>query len=225
MNSIPVIMFSAWSGTGKTTIIEQLITSLKQAGLRVAAVKHDAHEFEIDREGKDSWRFSHAGADITVIQSQQKTALIEQRSLSLSDTLSMLHDVDIILAEGYNDLPVLSASSNCPDKDSAVPSFADCPDADPAMPAVIGCSAQELAASARHATDNFRFYRIGISRLATGKGLRTPASDCIAIMTDDPALFAYPTLIADPALSVPAGAKVFALDDIAGMTNFLIELL
>ena len=206
MNSIPVIMFSAWSGTGKTTIIEQLITSLKQAGLRVAAVKHDAHEFEIDRGGKDSWRFSHAGADITVIQSQQKTALIEQRSLSLSDTLSMLHDVDIILAEGYNDFPVLSASSNCPD-------------ADPAMPAVIGCSAQELAASARHATDNFRFYRIGISRLATGKGLRTPASDCSAIMTDDPALFS------DPTLSASAETRVFALDDIAGVTRFLLELL
>ena len=203
MNSIPVIMFSAWSGTGKTTIIEQLITSLKQAGLRVAAVKHDAHEFEIDREGKDSWRFSHAGADVTVILSRQKTALIEQRSLSLSDALSMIHDVDIILAEGYNDVSATSSSADCSDADLTIAS-SSCP--------------SDIAG-------DFRFYRIGVSRVATGKSLRTPASDCIAIMTDDPALFADPAHIADPALSVSSETKVFALDDVAGMTGFLLALL
>ena len=101
-HNIPAIAFSAWSGTGKTTIIEQLIRRFKQKNLRVAVIKHDAHEFEIDQEGKDSWRFTQAGADMTVLSSEQKTVLMEQRSLSLQDLLSMVHDVDLILLEGYN---------------------------------------------------------------------------------------------------------------------------
>ena len=109
---IPVIAFSAWSGTGKTTIIEQVVARLKILGFKVAVIKHDAHDFEIDREGKDSWRFSNAGADITVINSANKTALIEQRSLAMSDIISMIHDVDLILVEGFNDedLPQIGIS-------------------------------------------------------------------------------------------------------------------
>ena len=101
MSGIPIIAFSAWSGTGKTTLIEQLIMEMKTRGLRVAVIKHDVHHFEIDHEGKDSWRFSRAGADITVLNSSEKTALIEQRSLTLTQAISMIHDVDLILAEGY----------------------------------------------------------------------------------------------------------------------------
>ena len=75
MNTIPVIAFSAWSGTGKTTLIEKLIRELKGRGLRIAVIKHDGHSFDIDHEGKDSWRFTKAGADITMISSAEKTAI------------------------------------------------------------------------------------------------------------------------------------------------------
>ncbi len=51
--SIPVFSFVAFSGTGKTTFLEKLIPQLKARGLRVAVYKHDAHEFEIDKKGKD----------------------------------------------------------------------------------------------------------------------------------------------------------------------------
>ena len=98
---IPVIGFSAYSGTGKTTLIEKLVACFKADGLRVAVIKHDAHDFEIDKEGKDSWRFAKAGADITLISSASKTAIIEQRPRSFEQNLSMIHDVDIILVEGY----------------------------------------------------------------------------------------------------------------------------
>ncbi|MCC8120690.1 MAG: cyclic pyranopterin monophosphate synthase MoaC [Oscillospiraceae bacterium] len=101
MGDIPVFAFAAYSGTGKTTLIEGVLRELKARGLRVAVIKHDGHRFEIDREGKDSWRFAQAGADITVISSQEKTAYIEQRSLSLEQLLDMAHDVDLILVEGY----------------------------------------------------------------------------------------------------------------------------
>ena len=118
---VPVIAFSAWSGTGKTTIIEQVIARLKQLGFRVAVIKHDAHDFEIDKEGKDSWRFSKAGADITVINSTNKTALIEQRSLAMSDIISLIHDVDLILVEGYNNenLPKIGISRSSAGKEAS----------------------------------------------------------------------------------------------------------
>lgn len=103
MQNIPIVAFAAYSGTGKTTLIEKLIRCLKMKNIRSAVIKHDGHEFEIDHEGKDSWRFTKAGADITVINSSGQTACIEQRELSFDSLLEMIHDVDVILVEGYKD--------------------------------------------------------------------------------------------------------------------------
>lgn len=101
MEQIPVIGFAAYSGTGKTTLLEQIVRNLKAQGYRLAVVKHDAHRFEMDREGKDSWRFTQAGADMMLISSAQKTAIIEQRERTFEENLTMIHDVDLILVEGY----------------------------------------------------------------------------------------------------------------------------
>lgn len=101
MGNIPVMAFSAWSGTGKTTLIEKLIVEFKHRGLRVAVIKHDGHRFEIDRPGKDSWRFTQAGADVTIISSEEKTAYMEQGTLTLPQLLDMVTNVDLILVEGY----------------------------------------------------------------------------------------------------------------------------
>jgi molybdopterin-guanine dinucleotide biosynthesis protein MobB len=101
MNRIPVYSFVAYSGTGKTTLLEKLVAELKRRGLRVAAVKHDAHDFDIDHEGKDSWRFTRAGADVTAIISGTKAAIMENRPLDFEALLSKITDVDIILTEGY----------------------------------------------------------------------------------------------------------------------------
>jgi len=101
MSDIPIYSFVAFSGTGKTTLLEKLVAELKSRGLRVAVIKHDAHEFDIDHEGKDSWRFSRAGADITVVVSATKAAVIENRPVRLETLLGRITDVDIILTEGY----------------------------------------------------------------------------------------------------------------------------
>lgn len=101
MTAIPAIAFAAYSGTGKTTLIEKLVRLFKSRGYRVAVIKHDGHRFQVDKEGKDSWRFTQAGADITVISSQEQTAFMEHRPLSLDALLGMVHDVDLILVEGY----------------------------------------------------------------------------------------------------------------------------
>ena len=98
---IPVLGFAAYSGTGKTTFIEKLIPLLKAKGLGIAVVKHDAHGLKFDKEGKDSWRFSHAGADYSIVNGPDQSAIFVTKSLSLEETLQMITGVDLILIEGY----------------------------------------------------------------------------------------------------------------------------
>ena len=98
---IPAFAFAAHSGTGKTTLIEKVVVLLKARGLRVAVIKQNAHNIQVDKEGKDSWRFARAGADMTIVSGPEKTAIIEHRERTLADNLAAVHDVDVILVEGY----------------------------------------------------------------------------------------------------------------------------
>ena len=98
---IPTFAFAAFSGTGKTTLLEKIVLCLKQKDLRVCVIKQDAHHIQVDKEGKDSWRFAQAGADMTIVSGPEKTAIIEHRERTLHDNLAMVHDVDITLVEGY----------------------------------------------------------------------------------------------------------------------------
>jgi molybdopterin-guanine dinucleotide biosynthesis protein B len=100
----PVISFVGNSGVGKTTFLEKLIPELKRRGFRVAAIKHDAHRFDIDYPGKDSWRLTQAGGDVVVISSAEKVAMVErpEGERSLEELAAMVTDrVDIVLTEGY----------------------------------------------------------------------------------------------------------------------------
>ncbi|MBW4055927.1 MAG: molybdopterin-guanine dinucleotide biosynthesis protein B [Proteobacteria bacterium] len=104
MNKVAVFSFVAHSGTGKTTLLEQLIPILKARGYRIGTIKHDAHRFEIDHPGKDSYRMTAAGADTTLVCSEEKLALIRrhQRAPSVEELLaSYCADFDIILTEGF----------------------------------------------------------------------------------------------------------------------------
>ncbi|GAW92034.1 molybdopterin-guanine dinucleotide biosynthesis protein MobB [Calderihabitans maritimus] len=88
---------------GKTTLLEKLIPELKRRGYRVATIKHDAHNFDIDHPGKDTWRHAQAGADVVVISSPVKFAMIAkvEEERSLDELVTMLPPVDIVLTEGY----------------------------------------------------------------------------------------------------------------------------
>ncbi len=101
MEQIPIISIVAYSGTGKTTLLEKVIYMLKQRGLRICVIKHDSHDFQVDQEGKDSWRMTQAGADMTILSNDRKTVVFENRSLEIEDILTHIHDVDLILTEGY----------------------------------------------------------------------------------------------------------------------------
>ena len=56
--------------------------------------------------GKGSWRFTQAGADISIVSSPEKTACIEQRPLTFQQVISKVHDVDLILVEGFKNEPL-----------------------------------------------------------------------------------------------------------------------
>jgi len=99
--SIPTYSFVAYSNTGKTTFLEKLVPALKAEGLRVAVYKHDGHDFEIDKEGKDSWRMTKAGADVTLISSGTKAVIMENRYIDPEELVSRISDVDIIIVEGW----------------------------------------------------------------------------------------------------------------------------
>lgn len=98
---IPIYSVVAYSGTGKTTFLEKLIPALKKRGLRVAVFKHDAHDFQIDREGKDSYRLTAAGADMTLLASARRAVVMENRPVEVETLLKQVHDVDLILTEGF----------------------------------------------------------------------------------------------------------------------------
>ncbi len=101
---VPVVSFVGNSGVGKTTFLEKLIHVLKGRGYRVAAIKHDAHNFQVDYPGKDSWRLTQAGSDVVIISARQRLALMEEVAAErdLDELVAMVSDrVDIVLTEGY----------------------------------------------------------------------------------------------------------------------------
>ncbi|MGZ8450454.1 MAG: molybdopterin-guanine dinucleotide biosynthesis protein B, partial [Candidatus Deferrimicrobiaceae bacterium] len=82
MKQIPAVAIVGNSGAGKTTLLERLIPALKGKGYRVGIIKHDAHRFDIDHPGKDSHRFTAAGADTMVITSKEKLAMVKRHTAS-----------------------------------------------------------------------------------------------------------------------------------------------
>lgn len=107
----PVLGFAAFSGMGKTTLLEKLIPQLNQEGVRIAMVKHAHHEFDIDKPGKDSYRLRKAGAHQMLIASSQRQALMtenvsaEEPELDELITRLDLESVDLVLVEGFKHAP------------------------------------------------------------------------------------------------------------------------
>lgn len=104
MSHICVLGFAGYSGSGKTTLIEKLIPALEKRGIRTAVIKHDAHGLRFDTEGKDSARFSSAGAVCSLVNGPEQSAIFLQRALSLEKSLkalAVLSEADLILIEGY----------------------------------------------------------------------------------------------------------------------------
>ncbi len=100
--SIKIVKFIGFSGSGKTTLIEKIVKKLSDEGMKVATIKHDVHGLDIDKEGKDSYRYSMAGSKVSVVSSPDMTVYKVHKKLGLADILSKVDDVDIIIIEGYS---------------------------------------------------------------------------------------------------------------------------
>ncbi len=98
---IPVISFVGYSNTGKTTLIEKIISILKEQGIRIAYIKHTHHEISFPTESKDSQRMAKAGAMVSAVVSPENALIVENRVPDIDRLLPTIHDVDIILIEGY----------------------------------------------------------------------------------------------------------------------------
>lgn len=104
--------FAAYSGMGKTTLLEQLIAALRVRGQRVSTVKHAHHDVDIDIPGKDSWRHRQAGASEVLLVCDKRLALVrefvQEQDLDVHAMLAELDtSVDWVLVEGFKhgDLP------------------------------------------------------------------------------------------------------------------------
>lgn len=98
--------FAAFSGMGKTTLLEQLIAALRARGQRVSTVKHAHHDVDIDIPGKDSWRHRQAGASEVLLVCDKRLALVREfesaQDLDVHAMLAELRsDVDWVLVEGF----------------------------------------------------------------------------------------------------------------------------
>lgn len=100
----PVVSIVGKTGSGKTQLIEKLIPEFKRRGYRVATVKHSPAGMEVDKPGKDSWRFAEAGSDAVVVSSPDKLACIKtvDHDSSIEEIWHLIgNDFDLVLLEGF----------------------------------------------------------------------------------------------------------------------------
>ncbi len=100
----PIVSIVSKKRSGKTTLLEKLIPELRNRGYRVGTVKHDTHGFDIDHEGKDTYRHKACGAEAVLISSPWKLSFIKDSNedLPLTELVSRyMSDLDIVLTEGY----------------------------------------------------------------------------------------------------------------------------
>ena len=136
-----VIGVAGFKNAGKTTLVERLVTELTSRGWRISTVKHAHHSFDIDHEGRDSFRHRKAGATEVAVVSRHRWAIIhemrEEEEPPLDDILAKLAPCDLVIVEGYKrdthdkievrnvnlDHPKLAGDDSTTIADCPVPSF------------------------------------------------------------------------------------------------------
>ena len=105
MRSPRIYGVTGWKNSGKTTLVERLVTEITGRGLTVSTVKHAHHGFDVDQPGKDSHRHRTAGATQVLVTSRLRWALMtelrEAEESPLAEFLARLDPVDLVLVEGY----------------------------------------------------------------------------------------------------------------------------
>ncbi|EHH3729499.1 TPA: bifunctional molybdopterin-guanine dinucleotide biosynthesis adaptor protein MobB/molybdopterin molybdotransferase MoeA [Vibrio parahaemolyticus] len=107
--NIPILGFAAYSGTGKTTLLEALLPKLTETGLRIGMLKHAHHNFDVDKPGKDSYRLRKAGASQMLIASRNRFALMTETPEAEAEFEYLLtrfdeDKLDVVLVEGCKNI-------------------------------------------------------------------------------------------------------------------------
>jgi molybdopterin-guanine dinucleotide biosynthesis protein B len=104
-----VIGLAGWSGAGKTTLLARLIPYFIGEGLRVSAIKHAHHNFDVDVPGKDSWVLRESGAAEVLVSSARRFALMHElrgaAEPKLPELLARMSPVDLVIVEGFKTEP------------------------------------------------------------------------------------------------------------------------
>ncbi|MCF6199026.1 MAG: molybdopterin-guanine dinucleotide biosynthesis protein B [Hyphomicrobiaceae bacterium] len=107
-NGVPVFGITGWKNSGKTLLTTRLISHFSAEGLRVGAIKHAHHSFEIDHEGRDSYKMRQAGARQIAVVSHYRWAMItelhDDPEPDFETILAQFAGFDLVLVEGYKEL-------------------------------------------------------------------------------------------------------------------------
>lgn len=100
---IPYVFIAGYANAGKTTVIENLVRELKSRGKKIATIKHAAHGYQMDPEGKDSYRTYQAGADQVIVAGPSSYTIHKHcaKPPDLTELLAHIQHVDLILIEGF----------------------------------------------------------------------------------------------------------------------------
>ncbi|WP_104399731.1 bifunctional molybdopterin-guanine dinucleotide biosynthesis adaptor protein MobB/molybdopterin molybdotransferase MoeA [Vibrio penaeicida] len=109
LTSLPILGFAAYSGTGKTTLLEALLPKLTEKGIRIGVLKHAHHDFDVDKPGKDSYRLRKAGASQMLISSRYRYALMTETPENEAHFEYLISrfdqtQLDLILVEGCKNI-------------------------------------------------------------------------------------------------------------------------
>ncbi|MBC7189588.1 molybdopterin-guanine dinucleotide biosynthesis protein B [Candidatus Aerophobetes bacterium] len=114
------VVISGPSGAGKTTLILKLIPELVKRGYQVGTVKNCPHGFDMDKEGKDSWKFSRAGSRGILLTSPHKIAFLEEKEEDKKDILKLVNSFfegyDIVMMEGFSGVEGIKKIEILPEK-------------------------------------------------------------------------------------------------------------
>ena len=103
---VTIISIAGKQNAGKTTLIKDLIPKLKEHGYRVGTLKYNIRKFDIDHEGKDTYKYSSSGADSVAISTQSEFVVMKKtaKPLTLQEIIEAhFSDVDVVLVEGYRE--------------------------------------------------------------------------------------------------------------------------
>jgi molybdopterin-guanine dinucleotide biosynthesis protein B len=94
-----------WSGSGKTSLLVELLPLVRRGGIRVSTMKHAHHRFDVDKPGKDSFRHREAGASEVLVVTSSRWVLMhesrEEPEPSIESLIERMTPVDLLLIEGF----------------------------------------------------------------------------------------------------------------------------